>query len=335
VEIRLEAAPSLLREAPPPLCLAEYVSPFREANGEPVLVVWQVGGGHFFRLCYQDGTQFLIARAGNEVWATWPEPLTLDDTATYLLGPILGVVLRLRGTVCLHASAIALGSRAIALVGPAGAGKSTTAAAFAQSGVAVLSDDIVALNDQGATLFVEAGNPRLRLWPTSAQLLFGVPDALPRLTPNWDKLYLELGLDAFAFHGMALPLGAVYILGERGADLRAPFVEPLLPQEGLMHMLGNRYVTCFVDRPMRIREFEVLGRLMRCVPVRRVVSHEDPARLAALCQLIRDDFHTLVSLPGQRNGSVWRSSLDSGSSKHTAENGDLISERLKCSRTAS
>jgi hypothetical protein len=278
------------------LRLAAYVSPFRDANGEPDFVVWQVGGGGFFRLRYEDGTQFLIARAGNEVWATWPEPLTLDDTATYLLGPILGLVLWLRGTVCLHASAIALGGHAIALVGSAGAGKSTTAAAFAQSGVAVLSDDIVALDDRRATLSVEAGNPRLRLWPTSAKLLFGAPDALPRLTPNWDKLYLELGLDAFVFHGMPLPLGAVYILGKRGADQRAPFVEPLLPQEGLMQLLGNRYVTTFVDRQMRVREFEVLGRLMRCVPVRRVVSNEDPARLAALCQVIRDDFHTLVSL---------------------------------------
>jgi hypothetical protein len=122
VEVRVGAALPLLRERLPPLYLAHYISPFQEGNGEPALVVWSDGDGRFFRLRYADGTQFLVARTGNQVWATWPEPLTLDDTATYLLGPILGLVLRLRGTVCLHASAIALGGRAVVLVGAAGAG---------------------------------------------------------------------------------------------------------------------------------------------------------------------------------------------------------------------
>ena len=42
----------------------------------------------------------------------------------------MGFVMLLRGIVCLHASAIAIDDEAIALLGPAGSGKSTTAAAF-------------------------------------------------------------------------------------------------------------------------------------------------------------------------------------------------------------
>jgi hypothetical protein len=274
--------------------LARYVNPLRDANGHPILVVWEVGGGHFFRLRYADGTDFLVARSGTEVWAVWPEPLTLEDTATYLLGPVMGFVLRLRGVVCLHACAVALGGRAVALVGQAGAGKSTTAAAFARRGVPVLSDDVTRLDDQGGTLLVQPGNPRLRLWPDSAQVLFGTPDPLPRLTPNWDKLYLDLGGDDFPFQDTPLPLGAVYVLGEGGGDRRAPSVELLLPHEGLMELVGNTYVNYLLDRSMRAREFELLGRLVRHVPVRRVVQHGDRAYLPALGHVIQDDFQRIV-----------------------------------------
>jgi len=292
--VRVTEAPRLLREAPPPLDLAHYISPLRDAKGDPSLVVWKVCDGGFFRLRYADGTEFLVDRSGTEVWATWPEPLTLGDTATYLLGPVLGFVLRLRGAVCLHASAISLGDQAVALVGPAGAGKSTTAAAFARRGVPVLSDDVSCLDDWDGNLLVQSGNPRLRLWSDSAQVLFGAPDALPRMTPNWDKLYLDLGGCDCPFQETPLPLGAVYLLGERRRDIQAPFVEPVSPQEGLIELVANTYVNYLLDRIMRAREFELLGRLIRRIPVRRVVPHEDPTRFPALCQTILDDFQRFL-----------------------------------------
>jgi hypothetical protein len=268
------------------------------------LAVWEAGGGRFFRLRYADGTEFLVSRSGARIWGTWPDPLTLDDTATYLLGPILAFVLRLRGAVCLHASAVALGGRAVALVGQTGAGKSTTAAAFARRGAPVMSDDVVALDDRGASLWAQPGGPRLRLWSDSAQILFGAWDALPRLTPNWEKLYLDLGGGDFAFQDRPLPLGAVYVLRGRNRDTGAPLVGPLSRQEGLMDLVRNTYVNYLLDRAMRAREFELLGKLVRCVPVRRVVPHKDPARLPALCQAILEDFHGLTPLPEEPDAHV-------------------------------
>src|SRR5215469_301127 len=65
-------------------------------------------------------------QAGAEVRARWAAASTFEDAVTYLLGPVLGFVLRLRGRTCLHASAVAVGGQAIALAGSSGAGKSTT-----------------------------------------------------------------------------------------------------------------------------------------------------------------------------------------------------------------
>ena len=138
--------------------------------------MWRLASGAYFRFWYgDDRIEFLIDRSGSQVWVNWPESCPLEDAATYLLGPIFGFVLRLRGVVSLHASAVAVADRAVVLVGPCGAGKSTTAAALARLGFPVLSDNIVALEERGGSLIVHPGNARLSLWPDSVRTLFGAP----------------------------------------------------------------------------------------------------------------------------------------------------------------
>ena len=181
-------------------------------HGQPTLTVCKLDDGAWFHLRYADGTEFLVDRPGKRLWATWQEPLTVEDTATYLLGPVMGFVLLLRGTHALHASAINVGGHAIAIVGPAGAGKSTTAAAFAKLGYGVLAEDVITLAREGGELMVQPAYPCIRLWPASVAALFGAPDALPLLTPNWDKRYLDLAGDdgRYQFQSDASPLRAIY-----------------------------------------------------------------------------------------------------------------------------
>ena len=93
-----------------------------------------LAGGEYFGFFYSDGVRFAVERRGREVWGDWPENYTLEDACTYLLGPVIGFVLRLRGVTCLHASAVALAEHAIALAGFPGVPASPPlAAAFAQS----------------------------------------------------------------------------------------------------------------------------------------------------------------------------------------------------------
>jgi hypothetical protein len=260
-------------------------------------------------MSYRDGTEFVVNREGTDVEATWPDEATLEDTATYLLGPVLGFVLRLRGKVCLHASAVAVNNRAAAFLGPAGAGKSTTAAAFARHGHPVLSDDVSALGDRGDTFVVQPGYPHLRLWPDSVNTLFGSPEALPRLTPPdginawWDKRYLDLIEHDFPFQRDPLPLAAVYVLGGHSTDAAAPFVEQMSAHEALMALIANTYTNYLLDREMRAREFELLGRLVARVAVRRLIAHADPARLPQLCQLIADEIEALPRLAPCSSGT--------------------------------
>ena len=118
-----------------------YTSDYTDSSGEPLLRVYRLQDGKYHHFRYADRTEFLVDHTGTEIWCSWQEPLTIEDAATYLLGPVLGFVLLLRGVVCLHASAVVVGSEAIALIGPAGSGKSTTAAAFSSRGFTILADD--------------------------------------------------------------------------------------------------------------------------------------------------------------------------------------------------
>lgn len=271
-----------------------YVSQDRDEQGAPSLSVWTVGG-QYFRFLYQDGTEFHIDRLGTRVWATWPSTLTLEDTTAYLLGPILGFVLRLRGITCLHASAVAIDGQAIALVGPPGAGKSTTAAAFARQGYPVLCDDVVPLQPLERGFLARPGYPRVCIWPDSVQAVCGSPEALPLLTPNWEKCYLPLGDESHRFQQQPLPLGAVFLLGPRATDASAPRVQAVRSNEALIALVQNTYMNYVLDRDQRAKEFELLGRLVAQVPIRQVMPHGDPAHLAKLCGVLIEDFEAVSS----------------------------------------
>ena len=271
-----------------------YTSPNSDRDGQPTLRVCTLNSGAYFGFFYSDGVRFAVEREGREIWANWPDDYTLEDACTYLMGPVIAFVLRLRGVTCLHASAVVVGDRAIAFVGEPGAGKSTTAAAFARLGYPVLSDDVVVLSDQGDRFLVQPGYPRVNLWPDSVRALFGSEDALPRITPTWDKQFLALDQNGYRFQSVPVPLGAIYILGDREAGSTTVVVEEISGSAALTTLVANKYLHYLLDREMQHRDFDVLGRLITQVPVRRVRPMANPSKLSDLCECIAADVRNVA-----------------------------------------
>ena len=288
VQIYLSPSPHGFESVPRGSEEPGYTSAYKDSSGEPALRIWKINGGQFLRLEYFDGTQFWLDREGTSIWATWPENLTLEDTATYLLGPVLGLLLRLRGVTCIHGSAVSFGDCAVAFAGPEGAGKSTTAAALAREGCAIVSDDVVALQEVDGCFHIHPAYPYLCLWPESVEAIYGNADALPRFSRNFEKRCLSLEKQNLRFEARSLPLRVIYVLGERRPD-PAPIIETISAQKSILALVANTFATNILDSAMRAKEFESLGRLLRHVRVREVFAHEDPGRLADLCRLIRED----------------------------------------------
>ena len=254
-------------------------------HGVPSLTVHELeaGGSVLFR--YADGTTFVIEQDGTRVWATWPTQLSVADTATYLLGPVMAFVLRARGVLSLHAGVAELSESAVAVAGGPEAGKSTILAALALRGARVLGDDVAPVDDEGGRLRVHPSYPRVRLWNDSVARLFGSPEALPLLTPTWEKRYFDVH-DRGLFVDRPRRLAAVFVLGERVASAAAPRVQPLGRREAFAAVLAHLHTVWMLPASPQDTVFRLASRIAQEIPVARVIPHDDPARLPALCDLI-------------------------------------------------
>ncbi|HYL69093.1 MAG TPA: hypothetical protein VEX69_08000 [Candidatus Limnocylindria bacterium] len=296
VDVHLGLPPSTQSDISIKSGVLTFVSSELDATGEPALRIWQVADGICLYLAYCDGTEFWLDRKGTSVWARWPDTSSLEDAATFLLGPVLGLLLRLRGVTCLHASAVAFDDHAVAFVGDEGAGKSTTAAAFARHGYPIISDDVVAIVERDGAFYVLPAYPYLSLWPDSVKILYGPNKTLPTFSANWDKRVLSLAEDRLRFEERSLPLGAIFILGERTSESAAPFLETPTAQESLVALVANSYATGMLDKEMRAAEFSLLGRILASVPVRRVRPHEESTQTDRMCEVIRECYDN-VKIP--------------------------------------
>jgi len=265
-----------------------YVSELCDENGNPALKIWKRNNTGEYRIDYSHGLTFHLNASLTDISICCAAPMEKDDVVDFLLGPVLGVVLRLRGVVCLHASAVAFEGKAIAFMGVPGAGKSTTAALFARRGHAVLSDDIAALVERDRSFCVLPAFPYLNLWPEMMQMLTGARGPVSE-SPAVDKLRVPLESSDPKFQREALPLAAIYVLAERSADSRAPFIEILPPQAALMTLVANTYGNTILDSTMRAHEFRVLGQIAESLPIRSLVARDGAAQLARLYDLVCED----------------------------------------------
>lgn len=266
-----------------------YTSDIPDEQGNPALRIWKRKTSGDYRIHYSHGLEFYVNREATAISVHSGGEIGIAEVGEFLLGPVLGILLRLRGVTCLHASAVVVGDGAIAFAGPEGAGKSTTAALFVEEGHAALSDDVVTLVEQDKTFGVLPGYPYLSLWPESSQMLRGTWQQPEIKKHSEDKQKWALSDKGGEFRGEALPLGAIYLLGERSRESNAPRVEELGPQEALMCLIANTYANKLLDPAMRAREFGHLSRLLNHVRVRRVTPHEDPSRLRELHEVILQD----------------------------------------------
>ncbi len=260
------------------------------------LRLWSDPRGRAFRFLFGDGTEFLV-EDGRRIRGRWSNDVGLEGACVYLLGPVLGFVLGLRGVTCLHASAVADDHGAVAVLGTGGHGKSTTAAALGRRGVPVLTDDLLAVRSDGTRPMVQPAYPRIRLWPHAVRGLFGSEEALPRITPDdpdWDKRFVDLTEEPFRFCPEAVPLSVLYV-GVQDETALSPRVEPMSGGEALLAGLTNAYSRRLRDRRMLADDFDRLATLLQRVPVRRFRLREGFEHLDALCDVLLADSRALVS----------------------------------------
>ena len=172
-----------------------------------------------FRLYARHFGLALISADGSEVGCA-PPAVASWRWQRFLIGRVLPWAALLRGREIVHASAVRVHDRAVAMVAPSGMGKSSLALRMVLRGAGFVTDDVLAI-DRGAVpprAFPGAGIVAIR--PAEKQAL-GRSELrrLGRVLGTSGKTYVSV-----AREDTALELGAVYFLRPRKSS--TPAIEP-------------------------------------------------------------------------------------------------------------
>ena len=135
-----------------------------------------------------------VIRGGREIVAYLVEGADQEFLRSWVLAKCFAMLLRQRGWLPVHASAVVSGGRqaeeAFLFAGQSGDGKSTAAAAFHLRGYRVIADDVAAVTRVDSACVVRPGLPGLRLNPDSLALLDGRG---LHSEPHLDKVRISIG----------------------------------------------------------------------------------------------------------------------------------------------
>ena len=264
-----------------------YVDPYLDESGTSALQVWRDEKRYY--LAYRNGNRFVVSCDGNTVWAAWPTEMDFGFVTAQILGPILGLVLRLRSTLVLHSSVVTHKESALAILGTTGAGKSTIAAELCRQGCQVLSDDIASLHELDGRWWVSPGYPRLRLWPETAEALFGQDHNLRLIAPGyqrWNKHYLDLEVKTKGFNTLSMPLKTIYALNWSNPENTVLQIKPLNGAQALAILDSNSFMEYLLDFSQRQMQLTALTRLLSMVPVFQLLPIPDITKLPEMCKMI-------------------------------------------------
>jgi len=268
-----------------------HLEPGNQESDPPHRIVNLLDDGKYFHISYVDGVEFVLDRNATVVWGVWKAPLVLEDVALFLLGPVIGFMLRLRGVTCLHASGVVVNGQSFALTGPSGAGKSTLAACFATEGYSILTDDVLPLQIENDKVYTRSGYSRLRLYPHSYENLKELPDSLPLLAPFWDKHYLDLALDSYDLYKSPSLLKVIYIIDWNIENRTGPPVENLTGVEAVPLLAANTYRNELLSPEMRANEFAFLSQLASRIKIKSLYPTDDISAVPKLRDILLKDFH--------------------------------------------
>jgi hypothetical protein len=272
--------------------LSYVTAPLIESvNLEPVDVDLQKVA---YRITYWGGIEFVVFDSGAQIRMSYPASSNLEDVAAILAGPVLGFAMRLLGVFCIHASVVAIDGYALALVAPSGGGKSTTAAALAARGHAVISDDVLALRIERDRIVVQPGFPWLRLCNDSMEVL-QEQGARLATTQQGEKRIAQLPQPGYRCTLDPLPLVAIYTMNSIAEE---ESIGEFPGAVALMLLLGNTYPDLFYRFHKMHRADELLRakQVLQHVAVRGINYPRRLDRLTELCELLERDMREQILL---------------------------------------
>jgi hypothetical protein len=264
--------------SPGPSVAPVYASPFHNRDGESFCLLYREREAEVLR--FPGVGDFRIQRDRVEGYF----PGSRHDLAELrFLGPVLSYLLERRGLPTFHASAAAVGGRAVAFLSHHGGGKSGLAAAMVQAGHPLLTDDLLALEEREDRWEVRPSYPEMRMWPDEAAHFAGPPEDLPLVQADSEKRRVAVG----TFRDAPAPLARIFLASRRPETGGEIEIQPLSRSEALIELVRHSFSPRLVEaaglQPARL---DRLARLVRSVPVHRLVYPSGFDRLPEVARQI-------------------------------------------------
>lgn len=226
-----------------------------------------------------------------------PAPrITPDWLEGTLLGGVLAYWLEKHGVYSLHATAVSVGSRALAFLASDSGGKTTLAAVLMQSGCSLLSDNLLPIEESETRILASPSYPNMRMWPAEAQYFVDRQLLLEPVVPGWKKLRVPVGEGGFGtYRTEDTPLVCIYLPQRRDSS---PFgqveITPLSPQHAAIELMRHIYLARLAALPdLAAPRLQFCTRIGQILPVRLLSYPSGLEHLSAVRQAILDDLETL------------------------------------------
>jgi len=231
-----------IRQGEVPMALAES-----DASGPN----WQMAGDRF--LLRIPGIVRMSLDAGTAITWQCEGETRPEDAVVFISGSGFGLLMHQHGRCIMHASAVAVGGRAVLFCGASGAGKSTLAAALAARGFGHVADDQCVLSGfGGGTVLVHPDGRAHKLWEQAIDRLDLAERSGAPVRSALRKFFVAPRAASAADNGAALPLGGIYILAEaRAPDLvkgDRVTITPLNLADAAIAVRANAYRPPMVER---------------------------------------------------------------------------------------
>jgi hypothetical protein len=230
-----------------------------------------------YRLVFDGGGEFIVSVKERRITSS----TTAADAATVrhlLIDQVVPLVLAHAGRLVLHASGIETPVGAMALIGPAGAGKSTLTASFGVNGAPVLADDALVVERRGGEWLAVPAYAGIRIWPDVIATVQTDGDS-PRVAPYTEKRRLGPA-EGLRFCRETVPLRRIYVLDLEEVD-RITLV-PLSGREALMAVVAHTFTLDASDTARAADQLDRAHALCRDVSVKRL---QYPRRLDILADV--------------------------------------------------
>jgi hypothetical protein len=202
---------------------------------------------------------------------------------TTLLGPILCIVLRQRGLLVLHASAVNIRGKAVAFIGGQGWGKSTLATAFHTHGYDVLTDDVMPIEVASGEPLVFPAYPQFKIWREAATSLGHNAESFSPIFKDAPKLSYKF---SHGFQETPLPLHRIYIL-DKGEEHK---ISTVTLQEAFVEMLcHSRAISLVTHQKFVAEHLKLSTQLIKQVSFRRFTRKPALEDLPELVKMIEND----------------------------------------------